>query len=179
MAIALLALSACKPSGPAAKEYVYPAWGFRASFPMTPVETRQPAPPNGAAPDADLVEGNEGGRSFAVWVADVSRTGMSLDELAKSAADHVAQGLGAKPGIPAYAATSEGVMGREYHLAQAGKWQASMRVYLTGGRFYEVIGKSALGEDDPALKAFLLSFHTLAIPPAGNVAANTATSATP
>lgn len=156
---AAAALAACKPAAPPAKEYAYPAWGFKAAFPAAPTETNQPGPPDGSAPNADLVEAIGGGRDFAVWAADVSRTGMSLDELGKSAAEHVSQGFSATAGVPAYAATSEGVMGREYQMTKGGQWQATMRVFLVGGRFYEVIGKSALGRDDPALKNFLFSFH--------------------
>ena len=36
-----------------------------------------------------------------------------------------------------------------------------MDVFLAGGRLYEVIAKSTLGEDNPAVKSFLMSFHTL------------------
>jgi hypothetical protein len=168
--LAALALAACK-FAPPTKPYAYPAWGFEVSFPAAPVETKQPAAPNGATPNADRVESSADGRHFAVWAADVSKTGMSLDDLAKAASGFIAKQMRASAGVPTYVATGDGVMGREYHLTQGGKWQATMRVFLVGGRFYEVIGKSTLGEDDPAVKDFLVSFHTLGGPPvAGNAA---------
>jgi hypothetical protein len=168
--LAALALAACK-FAPPTKPYAYPAWGFQVSFPAAPVETRQPAAPNASTPNADRVESSADGRHFAVWAADVSTTGMSLDDLAKSASGFIAKQMGATAGVPTYAATSDGVMGREYQLTTGGKWRATLRVFLAGGRFYEVIGSSPLGQDDPAVKDFLASFRTLGGPPvAGNTA---------
>jgi|HubBroStandDraft_2_1064218.scaffolds.fasta_scaffold133635_1 hypothetical protein len=158
----LLLLGACNLMNPPAKEYTYPAWGFRASFLTPPTETAKPGTPDGTQPDADLVEAVGGGRDFAVWVADVSKSNLSLDDLASNAADHVSKGIGADIGIQTYAATGDGVMGREYQLTKNGKWVVTLRVFLAGGKFYEVIGKSDLGKDDPALQRFLVTFHTLA-----------------
>lgn len=169
-ALAGLLLSACKPAPPPIKEYAYPAWGFRASFPSAPVESSKPGSADGSTPNADLVEANDGHHDFAVWAADVSKTSASLDDLASSAAQHVSEASGSTAGIPTYAATSEGATGREYQLSQGGKWYATMDVYLVGGRFYEVIGRSALGKDDPAVKSFLISFHTHGAAPAANSA---------
>ena len=163
---ALLLLGACNLLDPPAKEYSYPAWGFRASFLSPPTETAKPGTPDGSQPDADLVETVGGGRDFAVWVADVSKSNMSLDDLASNAADHVSKGLGADIGIRTYAATGDGVMGREFQLTKNGKWVVTMRVFLAGGKFYEVIGKSDFGKDDPALQHFLVTFHTLGGAPA-------------
>jgi hypothetical protein len=169
--LAALAVAGCKPAAPPAKDYVYPAWGFKVSLPGTPTETAQPAAPNGSTPGADRVESSVGGRHFAVWAADVSRTGMSLDDLAKAASGFIAKQMGANAGIPTYAATGGGEEGREYQLTTSGKWRATLRVFLAGGRFYEVIGSSPGGQDDPALKDFLTSFHiTGAAPAAGNMA---------
>jgi hypothetical protein len=165
-----LALAACK-FAPPTKPYAYPAWGFTASFPTAPKETKQPGSPDGSTPSADRVESSADGRQYAVWAADVSRTGMSLDDLAKAASGYIAKQMGASAGVPTYVATSDGVMGREYRMTRGGKWLATLRVFLVGGRFYEVIGKSALGEDDPAVKDFLVSFRTLGGPAvAGNTA---------
>jgi hypothetical protein len=171
VALAAVSLAACKPAAPPLKAYAYPAWAFRASFPAPPVETPMPASADGSQPNADLVEATSNGRDFAVWAGDVSRANMSLNELADSASDHVAQGLGAKAGIPAYAATADRVDGFEYHLTKDGKWLVTMDVFLAGGRLYEVIAKSTLGQDDPAVKDFLISFHTLGgAPEASNAA---------
>ena len=163
--LAALVLDGCNLATPAAKDYAYPAWGYKISLPGTPVETKQPGPPK-----AERVEASTDGRHFAVWAADVSNTGMSLDDLAKAASGFIAKQMGATAGVPAYAATGDGVMGREYQLTASGKWRATLRVFLAGGRFYEVIGSSASGEDDPVLKDFLSSFHTTGAPTAGNAA---------
>jgi hypothetical protein len=157
----LLVLSGCNLLNPPAKEYSYPAWGFRASFLTPPTETAKPGTPDGTQPDADLVEAVGGGRDFAVWAADVSKSNLSLDDLASNAADHVSKGIGADIGIQTYAATGEGVVGREYQLTKNGKWVVTLRVFLAAGKFYEVIAKSDFGKDDPALQTFLISFHTL------------------
>jgi hypothetical protein len=162
--LAALAVAGCKPAAPPTKEYAYPAWGFKVSLPATPVETKQPG-----ATSADRVEASAGGRHFAVWAADVSTTGMSLSELAKAGSGYIAKQMTATASIPTYAATAEGVQGREYQLTSAGKWRATLRVFLAGGRFYEVIGDSTAGQDDPALTDFLASFHiTGGAPAAGN-----------
>ena len=169
--LAALALSSCMPGAPATKDYAYPAWGFKASFQARPTETAQPASADGTTPNALLVEANAGGRDFAVWAADVSKASMTLDDLASSSSNHVAKGLGATASIPTYAAAGEGVEGRDYTFTKDGQWLASMHVFLAGGRFYEVIAKSAFGEDDPAVKTFLFSFTTLGGAPAANSAA--------
>jgi len=161
--LAGLALAGCKPAAPPTKEYAYPAWGFRVSLPATPVETKQPGPTS-----SDRVESTAGGRHFVVWAADVSTTGMSLSELAKAGSEYIAKQMKATASIPTYAATAEGVEGREYQLTSAGKWRATLRVFLAGGRFYEVIGDSTAGQDDPALSDFLASFHTTGAAPAAS-----------
>ncbi len=159
-------LVACKPPSPPTKEYAYPAWGFRISFPAPPVATPQPASPDGASPSSYTLESQQDGRDFKVWAADVARTGMSLDDLAKSASGFISKQMASTASAPTYAATSEGVMGREYQLTKDGKWAATLRVFLVGGRFYEVIGSSKYGQGDPALQDFLISFHTLGGAPA-------------
>jgi hypothetical protein len=165
-ALAALLLGACSPGALPTKEYAYPAWGFRASFPSPPVETAKPGAPDGSQPNSGLVEATGSGRDFAVWAADVSKSNMSLDDLASNAADHVARGMGAAVGVRTYAATGDGVLGREFQLTQGDKWVMTVRVFLAGGKFYEVIAKSDRGKDDPAVQAFLTSFHTLGAAPA-------------
>ena len=160
-ALIAIPLAACGPAALATRDYSYPDWGFKAAFPAAPTRTPHAAAADGSAPASELFEAAVGGRDFAVWAADVSKTRMSLDDLAEGGSQHVAQGLAATPGVPAYAATAEGVMGREFSFSKDGRWAASMRVFLAGGRAYEVIGQSVYGQDDPALKDFLFSFHTL------------------
>jgi hypothetical protein len=159
--LATLALAACKPP---MKPYDYPQFGFRASFPSPPKITDRPGWPDGSEVHADIVESSGGGRDFAVWVGDVSRANLSIDELTDGAAKHVADGLGGEPGVRTYVATSEGVMGREVPIKKQGAIFVNMRVFLAGGRFYEVVGNSSMGPDDPAVRAFLDSFHVTGMP---------------
>jgi hypothetical protein len=166
LVLAAVAVAACKPAAPPTREYAYPAWGFKASFPAPPTETNQPGSRENLTPNAYLVEANADGRDFAVWAADISKATLSLDDLASATSENIGKGLNATPSIPTYAATSEGAMGREFSFTQNGRWQATVRVFVSGGRAYQVIAKSALGQDDPAVSDFLFSFHTLGGAPA-------------
>ena len=131
----LLLLGACELDEPARPRNTRTRPGvFRASFLTPPTETAKPGTPDGTQPDADLVEAVGGGRDFAVWVADVSKSNLSLDDLASNAADHVSKGIGANIGIQTYAATGDGVMGREYQLTKNGKSVVTLRVFLAGGK---------------------------------------------
>jgi hypothetical protein len=171
MLLAAFAVASCKPVAPPTKAYAYPPWGFKASFQAPPTGTNQPGSPENLTPNAYLVEANAGGRDFAVWAADISRANLSLDDLASETSENVSKGLDATPSIQAYASTSEGVMGREFTFTKDAKWQATVRVFVAGGRAYQVIAKSAFGQDDPAVSDFLSSFHTLGGAPAANSAA--------
>jgi hypothetical protein len=132
--LAAVALASCTPGTPATKDYAYPAWGFKASFQAPPLVTSDPGTADGSKPPSTTVGVNSGGRDFAVWAADVSKADLSIDDLTSSASDHVSKELGFTPSIPAYAATSEGVEGRELSFTKDGRWQATMRVFVSGGR---------------------------------------------
>jgi hypothetical protein len=164
--LVVLVLAACgPPPSPRLAERAYPAWGYKASFPDTPQETAKAGAPDGSEPASLMVETSGPKRDFGVWAGDVSRLGQTLDELASNGSQHVAQGMHGTLGVRAYAATAEAVDGYEYPLMKEGKWYGVMRVFLVNGRFYEVIAESAYGEDDPAVKDFLGSFHIIGAPP--------------
>jgi hypothetical protein len=165
--LASASLAACKPAVAPTKEYAYPAWGFKASFPAQPKETDTPV--QGDKPHGFLAEYQDGSHDFAVLTVDTSRPPTDLDEMADAAAGFLAQSSGSVAGVKAYAATSDGVDGREVALTKGGRTIATLRFFVAGGRFYQVAARSILGGDDPAVKDFLFSFHALSgAPEAGD-----------
>ena len=164
--LASSAFVGCRPADAPTKEYVYPAWGFKASFPAPPKETDTPA--QGANSHAFHVEYLDDAHDFAVGTADTSRSPTELDEMADAAAGALAQASGSVAGIKAYDATGEGVDGRKVELTKDGKTIATLRYFVAGGRFYEVLARSARGGDDPAVTGFLDSFHIVGGAPAPN-----------
>ena len=167
--LASASLAACKPPVAPTREYAYPAWGFKASFPAQPKETDTPA--QGDNPHGFLAEYQDGSHDFAVLTVDTSRPPADLDEMADAASGFLAQSSGSVAGIKAYAATSDGVDGREVVLTKGGRTIATLRFFVAGGKFYQVAARSVLGGDDPAVKDFLFSFHTLGGAPAATNAA--------
>jgi hypothetical protein len=163
---AAFALAACQPPVPPLVEHDYPNWGFKVSFPSQPTEVTQAGlldgsqGPSLAADAASPTDGPT--RDFSVWAADVSQAKRTFDQLASNASQHVAKGLGDDVGAQTYVATSEGVQGREFALTKNGKWTGVLRVFLAGGKFYEVLAQSVYGADDPPVQAFLGSFHIVA-----------------
>jgi hypothetical protein len=174
-AFATLSLGACKPAPPSLKHYDYPALGFSISLPAPPKVTDEPAGADGS-PHMVTVEADDGIRNDAVSITDAPDPQKDIDSLTKAAADAMAKGLDAEPGMPTYAATAEGVDGREFVLSKGGRPGAKVRLFLAGGRFYVLAAKSSAGVDDPAVDDFLTSFHVIAAkPPAPNApAANAA-----
>ena len=60
-------------------------------------------------------------------------------------------------------------MGREILIIKHDRPLVKMRVYIVGGKHYQVVARSALGPSDPAAVAFLDSFKILpAAPGVGN-----------
>ncbi len=169
--VGLALLGACVPRAPM-KQYDYPALGFSVSFPAPPERTDVPAT---ASQPAEVLLGAESGpRDFAVSVADVADPSRSLDLLADAAAARMAKGLGGEASDQAYAATPEGLLGRELVIRRSGRSVAKIRIYLAGGRFYILVAKSALGASDPAVDDFLTSFHAAAKPPTNAATTNAA-----
>jgi hypothetical protein len=159
---AVLAAVAC--SVPPPKEYDYPAWGFRISLRTPPKVTEEAA--SASMPHNLLVEADAAGRDFVVSAGEMAGSTKNLDDLAHAAPPLIAQKLGGEIGPMTYTATAEGVVGREIAITKDGHPAATLRLFLSNGRFYEVAAQSVLGADDPEVKDFLDSFHITAAAPA-------------
>jgi hypothetical protein len=157
-ALAVLCVGACKAPPPATKEYAYPAWGFRISFPSPPKVTETPAQPDGT-PRSMNADADVGDRDFAINVNEAPDSGKTIDALSDSAAQLIASELKAETTVKTYAATEDGLMGRQFDVTTGGRPVARVRVFLAGGRFYVLAAKSAYGLADPAVDDFLYSFH--------------------
>ena len=157
------ALAACKPAPPF-KEYAYPAWGFAARFWAPPQATETPAAPG--QPHGLMLESKQAGRDFVVSVGEGVRPDVTIDVIAPVYARRAAKAMEVDVGPQTYAATGQGVLGREYALMKNGKPYATIRAFLANGRFYEVAAQSVLGPDDPAVKDFLDTFRITAASPA-------------
>lgn len=167
--VGLVLLAACVPRAPM-KDYDYPALGFSVSFPAPPERTDVPAT---ATQPAEVLLGAESGpRDFAVSIAEVADPSRDLNSLAEDAAARMAKGLGGAASNLAYAATPEGLLGREVVITKSGQSVAKIRLYVAGGRFYILVAKSALGVDDPAVDDFLTSFHAAAKAPTNAATTN-------
>jgi hypothetical protein len=158
-----LALAACKPAPPF-KEYAYPAWGFAARFWAPPEATETPAAPG--QPHSLMLESRQAGRDFVVSVGEGVRPGVTIDTIGADYARRAAKAMDVDVGPQTYAATGQGVLGREYALMKNGKPYATIRAFLANDRFYEIAAQSVLGPDDPPVKAFLDTFRITAAPPA-------------
>ena len=158
-----LALAACKPAPPL-KEYAYPAWGFAARFWAPPQVTETPAAPG--QPHSLMLESKQAGRDFVVSVAEGVRPDVTIDAIGPDYARRATKAMDVEVGPQTYAATGQGVLGREYALLKSGKPYAAIRAFLANGRFYEVAAQSVLGPDDPAVKDFLDTFRITAASPA-------------
>ena len=159
--LAAIGLAACQPSPPAMRRYDYPELGFSISFPAPPKVTDQPATAAGA-PHTVLVEADAGGRDFAISIAEGTNPGTDIDQVTTEAAVEMTRAAGGEASVRTYAATAEGVMGRELTFTRSGRPVAKARLYLEGGRFYVLAAKSLLGTDDPAVDDFLTSFRLIA-----------------
>jgi hypothetical protein len=164
-AAVMLLLAAC--GGPPPKQYDYPAWGFSAEFTAPPKVTETPASADGAQPHALVVTEEDGANDFAISAADATRPDKTIDQITEEAAPLVAKTVGGEVGPMTDVATvqtSNQAMGREVSITKGGKPFVTLRIYLANGVFYELAGRTVLGPDDPAAKAFLDSFKIL--PPA-------------
>jgi hypothetical protein len=169
--LGLVLLVACVPPA-GMKDYDYQALGFSVSFPAAPKRTDVAA--TASQPAEVLIGAESGPRDFAVSVSEVADRSRDLDSLANDAAARMAQSLGGAASNLAYAATPQGLLGRELVITRSGQPVAKIRLYLADGRFYILVAKSALGVDDPAVEDFLTSFHTVGKPPTNAAATNAA-----
>ena len=160
--LAVAALAAC--NAPAMKEYAYPKWGFAASFTGPPQAVDTPAGPG--KPHTLLLESKDAGRDFVVSVMEGVRPGVSIDDIGPALTRQAAQAMGGELGPETYESTGQGVLGRGYVITKNGKPFALVRAFVANDRFYQVGAQSVLGNDDPAVKAYLDSFRITAAPPA-------------
>jgi hypothetical protein len=173
-AAGLLALAACGSHAPTPTPYANSAWGFGATFPGKPTVTETQASATQA--HSLLVEANVGGEDFAVNVLDA--TGAEgdpsdiMDRAQKVLAD--AQDLDVGASTPV---TIGDLTAREVRFDKDGKPVMLTRLLMINGRLYEINANSQKGPSDPAVKAFLNSFHLVASPDTGASAAAAAASA--
>jgi hypothetical protein len=154
------AIAACKPAPLPVKEYVYPSWGFKASFQTPPAITDQPASADGSTPHNFLAEAHTHDYDFVVTAFDVSAQ-PDIDTLSDDLGSRLAKYVGGQVAGKTYVATFENLMGREIQISKDGKPFATMRVFVAGDRFYQVVAVSNFGPSDPAVDDFLYSFHAL------------------
>lgn len=168
--VALAALAACR--APPMKDYAYPKWGFVADFWAPPEATETPAGPGQL--HSLLLDSRQAGRDFGVMVTEGIRPDVNIDEIGPDAAHRFAVAVGGEVGPETYAATGQGLLGREYAITKNGKPFATVRTFVSKGRFYAVGAQSVLGPDDPAVKDFLDLFRITAAPPVAPPPANAA-----
>jgi len=155
-----LAIAACRPAHLRVKEYVYPAWGFKASFQTPPVIKDEPASADGSTPHNFLAEAHTHNHDFAVTACDCFGH-TDLDALSNDLGSRLATGMGGQMEGKTYVATFEDLMGREIQFNKDGKPYATVRVFQAGGRSYQVLAVSNYGPSDPAVDDFLYSFHAI------------------
>jgi hypothetical protein len=155
------------------KDYGYPIWGFRASYPAPPKITDTPAAADGSSAHTFVAEAVTGGRDFGVSVNDASGSTKDVDALSDVLIPMMTKGFDAVAGTKSYVATADGVLGREVLFRKNGRPYIDVRMFLANDKLYVVTASSDFGMDDPALKAFLISFRiTRAEPSTANAAAN-------
>jgi hypothetical protein len=155
------AIAACRPARLPAKEYVYPSWGFKASFQTQPVIKDEPASADGSTPHNFLAEAHTHDDDFVVTACECSQSPTDVDGLSDYLGSHFAKGVGGQVASKTYVATFENLFGREIQISKDGKPFATLRVFAVGGRSYQVIAVSNYGPSDPAVVRFLYSFHAL------------------
>jgi hypothetical protein len=156
--IALAAVAACSPP-PKPQAYVNSAWGFGATFPAPPKITETQA----SATEAHslLVEANTDGRDFAVNVLDATGAEGAPSEILDRAQQVLAQSQQLDVGKTGSVMMGD-ITGREVRFDKDGSPVMLARLFMINGRLYEVNANSAKGPTDPAVKAFLDSFHLVA-----------------
>jgi hypothetical protein len=164
--LAALSLASCSPPP---KEYDYPAWGFSASFPGPPKLTETAAAADGSAGHSLLVASDTDLHQFEVFAIEQPSAGQSIDEFADAAGPTVAHSVGGEVESHTYVATvqlTDQAMGREILITKHDRPLVKMRVYVVGGRYYQIVARSRFGPSDPAAVAFLDSFKILPTAPA-------------
>ncbi len=167
--------------------YDYPKYGFAADFPAPPKMTDTTDPRTDR--HTTVFDARSLGRDFAVTVTDVDPPRpfhhLDIDQLADDASRATAKAVGGEVTYRSYAATAEGILGRELVVSKGGRRAVRARYYLSGARLYVLTAKSSMGlspvteqtsdmvdpstesgsDNDPAVKVFLTSFHVTAPAP--------------
>jgi hypothetical protein len=168
LGLALAAAAACsQPPKPTA--YANPQWGFGATFPGPPKVTETAASATQA--HSVLVEANVDGRDFAVNVLDATGAEGAPSEILDRAQQVLAQSQELDVGSNTPVTLGD-ITGREVRFDKDGNPVMLARLFMINGRLYEVNANSAKGTTDPAVKAFLDSFHLVASPDSGAPAAS-------
>jgi hypothetical protein len=174
IAVASASLAASCGLAPPMTTYPFPKYAFTADFPSAPTETDTTDPRNGA-PIA-VIDSKSLGRDFSVTVTQVDPK-RDIDEIVEDAAQSTVRIVGGEITYRTYASTAEGVLGRELVISKDGRRAVRARYYRSGDRLYILSARSVMGanptaeatgedhttesgaDDDPAVKAFLTSFH--------------------
>lgn len=149
-AVLAVILTGC--SVPPWKEYVYPAWGFAASFRVPPKVTERPATPDGSIPRNVVVEAVQGGRDMVIMVTDASTTTKSDQQILTEVPEAMARD--GKVGVPTYVAIGQ-VVGREVTFDKPGQSSELVRIFVANHKLYELTAQSPLGTDDTEVTDFL------------------------
>jgi hypothetical protein len=151
---ALSALAAC--SQPAWKPYQNAAWGFGVSFRGDPKVTETPASPGSLK--SLQAEAKSGGRDYVISVTDATASGKTPDQLLAQAPQATADGEGGTLTSTANV-QSGGLAGREFVVTRQGQPLERDRIFVSGGRFYQLVTQSPYGAKDKETQTFLESFH--------------------
>jgi hypothetical protein len=157
-----LTLAACAP--PQAKEYDYPAWGFGVSFQAPPKETDTPASADGSTPRKMVLESNAYGLDFAIQAMDISQVSVIPDQVISNALENEAANLNGTMASQNDVSTA-GNPGIQGTINRTGQPPMVMRAYVIGSTLYTLAIVSARGASDPAVQAYLNSFHAIPTAP--------------
>jgi hypothetical protein len=174
--LGLVTAAAAACSGPAPKPtpYANTAWGFGATFQAPPKVSETAA--SATTAHSILVEANAGGDDFMVNVIDATTATADPDTILNNDPQVRAQAMDVDVGSVTNTTVGD-INGHEARFDKDGKPVMLMRVFYINGRLYEVSANSEKGPTDPAVKAFLDSFHLVAsgdAPPDADASANAA-----
>jgi hypothetical protein len=149
-----LALAAC--GGPGPKPYTNAAWGFGVTFQGDPKVTETAATPGN--PKSFSAEAKAGGRDYVVSVTDATVSGKTPDQLLAQAPQATADGEGGTL-LPPTAVSVGGVSGREFVINRPNLPVERDRIFVSNGRFYQLVTQSPYGPKDSETTKFFDSFH--------------------
>jgi hypothetical protein len=162
LALAVVA-AACSSPPPKPTAYVNAQWGFGATFPGPPKVTETAASATQA--HSVLAEASVGALDFGVTVIDAAGADGEPSEILDRAQQAMAQAQDLDVGTTGPVMSGD-ITGREVRFDKDGKPAMLARFFMINSRLYEVDANSTNGPSDPAVKAFLDSFHLVASPDA-------------